>query len=149
MCRCLCVNSLVTVSVWSLILALRCRRPLLSVWSVPHRLGTFSTHRLWIFIMQSAEKPHGVRLTASHMRRLLRALWRRTRTCPRKHRRHECTHTHEKHTQRSHPNWPHHVQHTWLGTINRCGYSSFSMFKTHTKRFQAIEILASPICFSN
>lgn len=44
---------LVTVSTLVLISALIWRRPLLSVWSVPHRLGTLATQRLWMFIIQS------------------------------------------------------------------------------------------------
>lgn len=47
---------LVTVSTLVLISALIWRRPLLSVWSVPHRLGTLATQRLWMFIIQSVPR---------------------------------------------------------------------------------------------
>lgn len=50
---------LVTVSTLVLISALIWRRPLLSVWSVPHRLGTLATQRLWMFIIQSGWRRGG------------------------------------------------------------------------------------------
>lgn len=50
-----CNDSLVTVRTLVLTSAVIWIRPLLSVWSVPHRLGTLATQRLWMFIMQSVE----------------------------------------------------------------------------------------------
>lgn len=47
-------NLLVTVRTLVLTSAVMYIRPLLSVWSVPHRLGTLATQRLWMFIIQSA-----------------------------------------------------------------------------------------------
>lgn len=49
-------HSLVTVRMPSVICAEIWMRPLLSVWSVPHRLGTLATHRLWMFIIQSEQR---------------------------------------------------------------------------------------------
>lgn len=49
------LNLLVTVRTLVLTSAVMYMRPLLSVWSVPHRLGTLATQRLWMFIIQSAE----------------------------------------------------------------------------------------------
>lgn len=46
-------NLLVTVRTLVLTSAVMYMRPLLSVWSVPHRLGTLATQRLWMFIIQS------------------------------------------------------------------------------------------------
>lgn len=51
-------HSLVTVSVSLVIWAEIWMRPLLSVWSVPHRLGTLATHLLWMFIIQSGAQNH-------------------------------------------------------------------------------------------
>lgn len=39
-------------------------RPRRSVWSVPHKLGTFITQRLCTFIMQAAERRKGLLSTS-------------------------------------------------------------------------------------
>ena len=49
-------DSLETVSTLLLMSAVMWMRPLRSVWSVPQRLGTLATQRLWMFIMQSAHR---------------------------------------------------------------------------------------------
>lgn len=53
--ECLWINLLVTVRTLVLTSAVMYMRPLLSVWSVPHRLGTLATQRLWMFIIQSGD----------------------------------------------------------------------------------------------
>lgn len=59
-------NVLVTVRTLVLISAVMYMRPLLSVWSVPHRLGTLATQRLWMFIIQSGGRDREKRRVHSH-----------------------------------------------------------------------------------
>lgn len=58
------MNLPTTVRTSFAISALMYIRPLRSVWSVPHRLGTFITQRLWTFIIQAAQKETNTYSTA-------------------------------------------------------------------------------------
>lgn len=59
-------NLLVTVRTLVLTSAVMYMRPLLSVWSVPHRLGTLATQRLWMFIIQSGGRDRETGRVHSH-----------------------------------------------------------------------------------
>lgn len=140
-------------------------RPLRSVWSVPHRLGTLATHLLWMFIIQSGAETHKQKIIFN------------SKICekevPTKTGQHEqylydlnaskdfvlgdfCTgwpwfpHSlwQKKKKKQQHPDFPHYLSHSWCSF-----HCSPSLYVQHTghidsaNRLALCNLLAPPPCF--